>query len=61
MLVARLTCLRSVPLVGLRPVLSQGSLASRASILKAFPPQLRPQQVIKLLWNVIHNAPNLFL
>uniref|UniRef100_A0A3P9MXX8 Growth hormone inducible transmembrane protein n=1 Tax=Poecilia reticulata TaxID=8081 RepID=A0A3P9MXX8_POERE len=44
MLVARLTCLRSLPLVGLRPVLSQGSSALRAPTLKACPPLLRPQQ-----------------
>nr|BAM36371.1 growth hormone-inducible transmembrane protein [Oplegnathus fasciatus] len=44
MLVARLTCLRSLPLAGLRPVLSQGSPALRAPTLKACPPLLRPQQ-----------------
>lgn len=47
MLVARLTCLRSVPLVGLRPVFSQGSSALRSPILKACPPLLRPQQVLE--------------
>lgn len=46
MLVARLTCLRSLPLAGLRPVLSQGSPALRSPILKACPPLLRPQQVL---------------
>ncbi|XP_071318351.1 growth hormone-inducible transmembrane protein [Trachinotus anak] len=44
MLVARLTCLRSLPLAGLRPVLAQGSPALRAPTLKACPPLLRPQQ-----------------
>ncbi|XP_043959086.1 growth hormone-inducible transmembrane protein [Gambusia affinis] len=44
MLVARLTCLKSLPLVGLRPVLSQGSSALRAPTLKACPPLLRSQQ-----------------
>lgn len=47
MLVARLTCMRSLPLVGLRPVLSQGSTALRSPILKACPPLLKPQQVVK--------------
>lgn len=47
MLVARLTCLRGLPLVGLRPVLSQGSPALRSPILKACPPLLRPQQVLE--------------
>ncbi|TWW81964.1 growth hormone-inducible transmembrane protein [Takifugu rubripes] len=44
MFVARLTCLRSLPLVGLRPLLSQSSLATRAPILKVNPPQFRLQQ-----------------
>lgn len=44
MLVARLTCLRSLPLAGLRPVLTQGSPALRVPTLKACPPLLRPQQ-----------------
>ncbi|KAK9530261.1 hypothetical protein VZT92_011775 [Zoarces viviparus] len=38
-MLARLTCLRSLPLAGLRPVLTQ-----RAPTLKACPPLLRPQQ-----------------
>ncbi|XP_029977497.1 growth hormone-inducible transmembrane protein [Sphaeramia orbicularis] len=44
MLVARLTCLRSLPLAGLRPVLTQSTPALRTSTLKACPPLLRPQQ-----------------
>ncbi|CAJ1080273.1 growth hormone-inducible transmembrane protein [Xyrichtys novacula] len=44
MLVARLTCLRSVPLAGLRPVLTQSSPALRTPILKTYSPLLRPQQ-----------------
>uniref|UniRef100_H3CBI0 Growth hormone inducible transmembrane protein n=1 Tax=Tetraodon nigroviridis TaxID=99883 RepID=H3CBI0_TETNG len=44
MFVARLACLRSVPLAGLRPALSPGSLATKAPILKACPPQLSIQQ-----------------
>ncbi|XP_013886697.1 growth hormone-inducible transmembrane protein [Austrofundulus limnaeus] len=44
MLVARLTCLRSLPLVGLRPGLSQGSSALRTPTLKASTPLLTPQQ-----------------
>ncbi|XP_074519316.1 growth hormone-inducible transmembrane protein isoform X2 [Halichoeres trimaculatus] len=46
MLVARLACLRSVPLTGLRPVLNQGSPALRSSILKTHSPLLRTQQEI---------------
>ncbi|XP_068610636.1 growth hormone-inducible transmembrane protein [Brachionichthys hirsutus] len=44
MLVARLTCLRNVPLVGFRPVLSQGSPGLRTPAMKACPPLFRPQQ-----------------
>ncbi|XP_068161789.1 growth hormone-inducible transmembrane protein [Antennarius striatus] len=44
MLVARLTCLRSLPLVGVRPVLSQGSPALRTPTLKGCLPLFRPQQ-----------------
>ncbi|XP_065805996.1 growth hormone-inducible transmembrane protein [Labrus bergylta] len=45
MLVARLSCLRSAPLAGLRPVLSQSSPALRAPLLmRTCPPLLRSQQ-----------------
>uniref|UniRef100_A0A3Q0TA23 Growth hormone inducible transmembrane protein n=1 Tax=Amphilophus citrinellus TaxID=61819 RepID=A0A3Q0TA23_AMPCI len=48
MLVARLTCLRTLPLAGLRPVLTQSSPAMRVPILKACTPLLRPQQKLSL-------------
>lgn len=44
MLVARLACLRTLPVAGLRPILSQGNPAIRSSTLKACPPMLKPQQ-----------------
>lgn len=44
MLVARLSCLRSFPLAGIRPVLSRGSLALRAPKLKTCLPLHTPQQ-----------------
>ncbi|XP_028844083.1 growth hormone-inducible transmembrane protein [Denticeps clupeoides] len=44
MLVARLVCLRSVPVMGLRSTLSQGSPALRTSVLKVKPPQLQLNQ-----------------
>ncbi|KAJ8406798.1 hypothetical protein AAFF_G00297140 [Aldrovandia affinis] len=44
MLVARLACLRTVPVVGLRSALTQGSSALRSSILKTTQPLLKPSQ-----------------
>ncbi|XP_006791148.1 growth hormone-inducible transmembrane protein [Neolamprologus brichardi] len=44
MLVARLTCLKALPLAGLRPVLTRGSPALRSPILKTCSPLFRPQQ-----------------
>ncbi|XP_074519317.1 growth hormone-inducible transmembrane protein-like [Halichoeres trimaculatus] len=44
MLVARLACLRSVPLTGLRPMLNQGCRALRSPILRTHSPLLRTQQ-----------------
>ncbi|XP_046888882.1 growth hormone-inducible transmembrane protein [Hypomesus transpacificus] len=44
MLVARLACLRTFPVVGLRPMLSGSTPAIRNSTLKAFPPLLKPHQ-----------------
>uniref|UniRef100_A0A3B1JRT2 Growth hormone inducible transmembrane protein n=1 Tax=Astyanax mexicanus TaxID=7994 RepID=A0A3B1JRT2_ASTMX len=45
MLVARLACLRTLPVVGLRSALTQGTPALRSSALKTCPPLLKPQQV----------------
>lgn len=49
MLVSRLSCLRTVPVLGLRSALSQapGGLRSPA-LLKSSPPLIRPQQVPNL-------------
>ncbi|KAJ8284865.1 hypothetical protein COCON_G00037150 [Conger conger] len=44
MLVARLACLRSMPVMGLRPALAQSSPALRSSILKTTQPLLKPSQ-----------------
>ncbi|KAJ0015667.1 hypothetical protein NQD34_013957 [Periophthalmus magnuspinnatus] len=44
MLVARLSCLRAVPLSGLRPVFTQSVPALRTSCLKTCSPLLRQQQ-----------------
>lgn len=44
MLVARLACLRTLPVAGLRPMLSQSIPALRNSTMKTFPPLLKPHQ-----------------
>ncbi|XP_053738537.1 growth hormone-inducible transmembrane protein [Synchiropus splendidus] len=44
MLVARLTCLRSVPLTGIRHALTQAPLTPRAPTMKTWTPVFRPQQ-----------------
>ncbi|XP_031668879.1 growth hormone-inducible transmembrane protein isoform X2 [Oncorhynchus kisutch] len=43
-MLVRLACLRSLPVSGLRPVLTQGSPALRSSTLKSCPPLLKVHQ-----------------